>query len=359
MIQNSKIPYCLITDILSDEQADRLADIAPRYPDHVIVAMDHNTPCGTVAVAEKQKKLIEYARRFGTVFYYGQGIGYHLAIEDHLKEGDVLLSIGTHAATVGAAGALGITVPFEKLTEVISTGSFECPEKEKYIIRLCGKLFYHTAAKDIAFTILESRSEYEGKLLVLTGGEELGRADWLTLCNILSQSGAFSVIRQVTDEEPDIVIDLFKIERKALLPGGYDKIVPMTALDGIRVSQVFFGGCMGGSIETMRQVAKALEGKRVSRYVRVLVAPATSKVYEQMLDEGLVDPIMRSGALVMNQSCSACWAQSQGLCDDNEVFVTTGSINCANWVGRNNNGVYISSPELALKAALTGVLYEN
>ena len=116
---------------------------------------------------------------------------------------------------------------------------------------------------------------------------------------------------------------------------------------------------MGGSIETMRQVAKALDGKQVSRYVRVLVAPATSKVYEQMLDEGLVDPIMRSGALVMNQSCSACWAQSQGLCDDNEIFVTTGSINCANWVGRNNNGVYISSPELALKAALTGVLYEN
>ena len=359
-IWNKKIPYCLITDNLTDEAADRLSEIAPKYPDHVIVALDHNTPCGTVAVAEKHKKLIDYARKYKTVLYYGQGIGYHLAVDNHLAAGDILLGVGVHTPTVGAVGALGLTVPFETLAEVIEKGEFTCPAAEEYVVRLDGSFFYHTSAKDAAFELLSHKDEYKGKLLVLTGGEDLPRTDWFVLCNLLSQSGALSVVRCASDRaEPQLIIDLFKLERKAVLPGSFDKIVPMTALDGLRVNQVFFGGCMGGTIEVMRYIAKELDGKKVSKYVRVLVAPATSKVYEQMLDEGLMDPIMRSGALMMNQGCSACWAKGQGLVDDNEVFVTTGSYNCVNWAGRNNNGIYIASPELALKAALTGVLYEN
>ena len=134
--QNVHTPYCLITDILSEEQITRLEGVTPKYPERVIIAMDHNTPCGTVAVAERQKRLMDYARAHGTVFYYGQGIGYYLAMEKHLQRGDVLLGAGTHVPTVGAVGALGLSVPFDTLLDAVSTGSYPVPEAQDYVIRL-------------------------------------------------------------------------------------------------------------------------------------------------------------------------------------------------------------------------------
>ena len=94
-------------------------------------------------------------------------------------------------------------------------------------------------------------------------------------------------------------------------------------------------------------------------YVRVMVAPATSAVYVQALEEGLMDVFLDAGALVMNQGCSACWAQSQGRCDQAEVFVSTGSINCAGWAGKAHNGIYLTSVRRAAQAALSGSLYES
>ena len=122
---------------------------------------------------------------------------------------------------------------------------------------------------------------------------------------------------------------------------------------------MFIGGCAGGTLEALRLTARLWQGRKVCPYVRVLVAPCTSAVYLQALEEGLMDVFLDAGALVMNQGCSACWAQSQGRCSAGEVFATTGCINRPDWAGRDNNGIYLVSVANAAQAALSGSIYES
>lgn len=352
-------PYYMISDTLSDEEVKMLSACRPANADRVMVTIGHDTPSGTVAVAGRQKVMKQFARENHTIYWYGRGIGYYIAMEDHLKYGDVIIGTGKHITTVGAAGAIGIQVGFEQLLESMQTGTFVLKTPDMYVVQLDGAFENGVTAYDLALTLLENKEAIAGKLVVFTNGNQLDFADKATVCNLISNAGVFSAVFSEEMLAADQSIQLNDVTRKAVMPGGFDQIESSKVVDGLRVSQVFIGGCAGGNIETMRYVADALSGKRVNKYVRVLIAPATTKVYEQMIDEGLMDSVLDSGALIMNQGCSACWAKSQGLVDDNEVFVTTGSINCENWAGLHNNKIYITSPKAAVKCALTGNLYEN
>ncbi len=159
------------------------------------------------------------------------------------------------------------------------------------------------------------------------------------------------------DFPADETVDLTALQPMAAPPGDAARVVPAGETDGLRVNQVFIGGCGGGSLEALRETADLWRGRTVCPYVRVMVAPATSSVYVQALEEGLLDVFLDAGALVMNQGCSACWAQSQGRCDQAEVFVSTGSINCAGWAGRAHSGICLTTVRRAAQAALSGSLY--
>ena len=92
----------LVTDGLSPEAVEQITAVSPAAPDRVWVVIDHDTPAGSVAVAEKQKALLDWARQTGAVFRSGRGIGYALLLESGLREGEIVLSGGAHAAAVGA-----------------------------------------------------------------------------------------------------------------------------------------------------------------------------------------------------------------------------------------------------------------
>ncbi len=353
-------PYCLITDSLSIDEAIKISKCKPKYADKLIIAIDHDTPSGTVEAAAKQRLLVNFSKQENAEkFDYGHGIGYYVAMEKYLKKGDVLLGIGEHIATVGAAGILGVRVDADTLTKVIESGSYELKIPERLVIEFTGSFEPGVTSKDAVLSLIKDNAAIKGKLVIFKETECFSFYDKAVLCNLLHHAGVYSVVFTDDDVKADIIYDLANVKLSAVMPGGFEEIVPSSGIDGLRVNQVFIGGCMGGSIDAMRIAAGMLRGKKVDKYVRVMFAPASSKVYEQMIDEGIVDIIMDSGALLMNQGCSACWAKSQGLVDDNEVFVTTGSINCRNWAGRSNNKIYITSVVTAVKCALTGNLYEN
>lgn len=112
----------LVTDGLSPEAVEQITAVSPAAPDRVWVVIDHDTPAGSVAVAEKQKALLDWARQTGAVFRSGRGIGYALLLESGLREGEIVLSGGAHAAAVGAAGAAGLSLPPAELAGTLESG---------------------------------------------------------------------------------------------------------------------------------------------------------------------------------------------------------------------------------------------
>lgn len=345
----------LITDNLSDAEVDLLITAIPTCPEKVMVVIDHDTPAGTVAVAAKQRKLRDFAEAHGLSFHYGQGIGYHLAMEA-LSPGEIVICSGRHASTVGAAGAVGLSLGAEDLKAALECGTVTL-ETPLYKLQLEHALPRHTSATDLALHLIKTGG-FDGRLLAIHG-PQLSCDQRVTLCNLLANAHVKAAFFTDSMAGADMICDLSVIYPLAVLPGGFDEILPAARIDGLRVNQVFIGGCAGGTLESLRKAAAIWQGKQVSRYVRVMVSPATAVIYAQAIDEGIIDALMASGALIMNQGCGACWAQSQGRCDEQEVFLTTGSINCANWAGKQHNRIYITSVEHAARAALTGSLYEN
>ena len=330
----------LVTDGLSPEAVEQITAVSPAAPDRVWVVIDHDTPAGSVAVAEKQKALLDWARQTGAVFRSGRGIGYALLLESGLREGEIVLSGGAHAAAVGAAGAVGLSLPPAELAGALESGQISL-----------------SPAPPLRLAVTLIRSGQCSGTAVGIRAPQLTAAQAMDLCGLLGAAGAVTALCVREDFPADETVDLTALQPMAAPPGDAARVVPAGETDGLRVNQVFIGGCGGGSLEALRETADLWRGRTVCPYVRVMVAPATSSVYVQALEEGLLDVFLDAGALVMNQGCSACWAQSQGRCDQAEVFVSTGSINCAGWAGRAHSGICLTTVRRAAQAALTGSLY--
>lgn len=359
----ARYPLCwdhaLITDALEKEEILQLTAIRPKSPEKLHVIIDHDTPSGTSAVAEKQKILRNWAREYGIDFHYGAGIGYHCLMEDTLKPGETLITTGNRPGVVGAVGVRGIHVDPADFITAIGTGVVCLPVSDPLHVRLTGALSYQAEAKDVALHLRKSEHT-RGKFLILHEDGLFDRGEKTCICALLSGSDGTAALfteEEVADGTEMFELNLGNVRPQYLVPDS-EEIRPTSETDGIRVNQVFIGGCQGGTIEALRTAAAIWKGKTVSRYVRVMVAPVTAKVYSLALDEGLIEVFMDANVLVMNQGCSACWAKSQGRCSENEIFVTTGSYNCRHWVSKADAKIYISSVKKAATAALTGTLYE-
>ena len=74
-------------------------------------------------------------------------------------------------------------------------------------------------------------------------------------------------------------------------------------MDKVKVNQVFIGTCTNGRIEDLRIAANILKGKKVNPDTRLLVAPASRKVFLQALAEGLISTFVEAGAAIVTSGC--------------------------------------------------------
>ena len=267
----------LVTDGLSPEAVEQITAVSPAAPDRVWVVIDHDTPAGSVAVAEKQKALLDWARQTGAVFRSGRGIGYALLLESGLREGEIVLSGGAHAAAVGAAGAVGLSLPPAELAGALESGQISLSPAPPLRLAVTGPLSPYLSVRDLAWTLIRS-GQCSGKAVVIRA-PQLTAAQAMDLCGLLGAAGAVTALCVREDFPADETVDLTALQPMAAPPGDAARVVPAGETDGLRVNQVFIGGCGGGSLEALRETADLWRGRTVCPYVRVMVAPATSSVY--------------------------------------------------------------------------------
>ena len=146
----------LVTDGLSPEAVAQITAVTPAAPDKTWVVIDHDAPAGSVAVAEQQKALLDWAKQAGTVFRSGRGIGYALLLEAGLTQGEIVLSGGSHAAAVGAAGAVGLSLPPAELARALERGQVSLPPAPPLRLAVTGTLSPYLSVRDLAWTLIHS-----------------------------------------------------------------------------------------------------------------------------------------------------------------------------------------------------------
>ena len=127
-------------------------------------------------------------------------------------------------------------------------------------------------------------------------------------------------------------------------------------MEPIKIDQVVIGSCTNGRMEDMRKAAAILKGQTVHRDVRVMVVPATQKIYKQCVDEGLVGHFCRRWLRGEYAKLRPLYGRPYGVMAAGEKCVSTTNRNFVGRMGHVDSLIYLASPEVAAASAIAGYI---
>lgn len=359
--------------------------------DKVVLVPDHFTPNKDIKSAENSKAIREFSREQGLTHHMEQGkCGVEHAILPEsgiVVAGDAVIGADSHTCTYGAIGAFSTGVGTTDIATGMATGQlwFKVPSAIKF--NLHGKLPKYVSGKDVILHII-GRIGVDGALyksMEFTGEgvKELSMADRFTICNMAIEAGAKNGIFPVDEaaieyldkhakrdykiyeadkdaEYEEIVdVDLSAIRPTVAfphLPGNAKTVDEIEAMDKIYIDQVVIGSCTNGRMEDLRKAAAILKGKKVADNVRVMVVPATQKIYLQCILEGILETFVEAGCAVNTPSCGPCMGGHMGVLAKGEKCVSTTNRNFVGRMGDVESLIYLASPETAAASAIAGYI---
>ena len=368
------------------QMADKVFD-----KDKVVLVPDHFTPNKDIKSAQNARDIQDFSREQGLTHHMVQGkCGVEHAILPErgiVTAGECIIGADSHTCSYGALGAFGTGVGTTDIATGMATGQawFKVPSAIKFV--LTGKPTQYVSGKDIILHIIGmigvDGALYKSMEFVGDGIQHLTMDDRFTICNMAIEAGGkngiFPVDEQTlayinehstkpyqvfeADEDAEyeqvIEIDLSKIRPTVAfphLPGNAHTIDEIEASEKIYIDQVVIGSCTNGRITDMRKAAAILKGKQVHPEVRVMVIPATQKIFLQCMEEGLAQIFVESGCAFNTPSCGACMGGHMGVMCKGEKCVSTSNRNFVGRMGDVDSLIYLASPEVAAASALTGYI---
>ncbi len=367
-------------------------------PENFCIVMDHYIPAKDIASANQAKISRDFAYKHDLKNFFDEkdmGIEHALLPEKGLViPGDVIIGADSHTCTHGALGAFSTGMGSTDLAfGMISGGNwFKVPESIK--VELVGKPAKHIYGKDIILEVIRQigvdGALYKALEFVGDGIAYLGMADRFSICNMAIEAGAKSGIIAVDDitlqyleerkvangglrDEPKIYysdsdasyVQTLRIELDKLSPviaypflPSNGKSIEQAVADDIKIDQVMIGSCTNGRLEDLRIAASIMKGKRVARHTRMIVTPATQKIFMQAEKEGLIDILIEAGAVVSNPTCGACLGGYMGILGDGEKCVATTNRNFVGRMGARTSEVYLANSAVAAASAIAGKIVD-
>jgi len=348
----------------------------------IVLVPDHYTPCKDVQSAENVRLMREFAREQGVIFYeIGRGGIEHTLLPDEglVLPGDLVVGADSHTCTYGAISSFATGVGSTDAAFAMAFGEIwlRVPKTMRFIYY--GVLQPFVEGKDlILYTIGKigvdgaryKAMEFCGEVI-----SKLSMADRFTMSNMAIEAGGKTgliPVDQITidylkgrakreypiielgDADEIVEIDCSQIEPQVACPFSPANVKPVKELTHIRIDQVVIGSCTNGRLEDLRRAARILKGKKVHPDVRLIVIPATQRIWEESLKEGLLDIFSSAGAVVSPPTCGPCLGGHMGVLGKGERAVATTNRNFPGRMGHKDSEVYLASPTVAAASAIKG-----
>jgi 3-isopropylmalate/(R)-2-methylmalate dehydratase large subunit len=362
-------------------------------PDRIAIIFDHRVPAESSKTASNHKKTREFITRQGISKFHDVrgdvgGICHQILPENgYVRPGQVLVGTDSHTTTHGALGAFGFGIGATEMAAVWALGrilNIEVPGTIKVVVN--GEFQRGVYAKDlILYLIGQLTAEGANFKVIEFHGEvihTLPTSGRLVLCNMAVEAGATAgvvppdeeTVRYLRDEasvadeldlfapDPDarydrvMEIDATLLEPQIACPHTVDNVKPVGEVKGRKIDQIVVGSCTSGRLDDIEIVARTLKGKHVAAGTRMLVFPASWRIYSQALDSGYLRDLIAAGAVVCNPGCGPCLGIHQGALGDKETALATTNRNFKGRMGNPDAEVFLCSPEVAAVSALTGVI---
>ena len=131
-------------------------------------------------------------------------------------------------------------------------------------------------------------------------------------------------------------------------------MITVESQTGTKIDQVFIGSCTNGRLEDLQAAAEVLKGKKVADYVKLIVTPASRKIYLQASKMGILDTLAEAGAMITHPGCGLCCGRAGGILSDGERVVATNNRNFLGRMGTSKVEIYLASPKTAAACAVAG-----
>ena len=327
------------------------------HPEKTIVVYDHNVPAGLPEESRVFGEILKLAKTYGICFKQAKGIAQKWLLEEgRIKAGDVVVSGTRHTAIVGSVGALGVGISETELARVMESGEYQLIVPETIGVKVSGKLPENAGMIDAALSFLKNAGNIGGKAIEFVGGE-LTQHEKEVLCEMATDTGAltaFAVDEGETQLELDLstVVPMLRMPCRDLLEQTKAGFEEAASLDGVRIQAGQIGGMNGGDIEDLRKAAKLMEGHKLKRGFRLSINPATSAVYLQALEEGLITKFIDFNAQINAAGDHDIVPQGAGAMGPQEKLLTTGLYTYAGAMGSDRAEIYTASVETIVRASL-------
>jgi 3-isopropylmalate/(R)-2-methylmalate dehydratase large subunit len=355
-----------------------------KYPNRTVFMFDHCAPAPRIEMANWHIKVRQFAEKVGAeVHDIGDGILHQVAAESYIEPGWIVVGGDSHTCTGGALGALATGMGSTDIGVAIAFGNTWMRVPETVKIQVEGEMPPGVYAKDLILYII-GQITAEGatyKALEFCGStvEGMDMEDRLTLCNMAVEAGAkFGIV--ASDEktreflrkhgrenayraifsDPDATYEkIYQVDARQLTPMvacpyQVDNVKPIDEVKGTPIDQVFVGSCTNGRTEDLRIVAEILYKKHRHPCTRLIVIPASRRVYLECLEKGIIKILVEAGAAVNSPGCGPCGGIHLGVLGDNERCFSTTNRNFHGRMGNPSGFVYLGSPAMAAITALHG-----
>ena len=354
--------------------------------DKIALVMDHFVPNKDIKSAQHCKCVREFACKNEITNYFDvgkMGIEHALLPEQGLTvAGDVIIGADSHTCTYGALGAFSTGVGSTDMAAGMATGKawFKVPSAIKF--NIVGKPAKWISGKDVILHIIGmigvDGALYKSMEFVGEGIRYLTMDDRFTIANMAIEAGGKNGIFPVdeltreymkehskrpfveyeADEDAvydeEYTIDLSTLKSTVSFPHLPDNTRTIDEVGDVKIDQVVIGSCTNGRMDDLRIAASILEGKKVADGLRVIVIPATQKIYLQAMEEGLIKTFIETGAIVSTPTCGPCLGGYMGVMAEGERCVSTTNRNFVGRMGHVDSEVYLASPAVAAASAITG-----
>ncbi len=353
--------------------------------DKIVLVPDHFAPAKDLKSANQCKVLANFAKEQGIKNYFEvgcMGIEHALLPEQGIVlPGDLVVGADSHTCTYGALGAYATGMGSTDLARAYIDGKcwLKVPASVKFVYK--GKLNKWVGGKDlILYTIgkigvdgaLYKVMEFSGPVI-----RGLGMDDRFSMSNMAIEAGAragliepdgvtkkyvsgFERKPRFYHSDPDAVYekiyewDVTGLEPQVACPHLPSNTKSVDELKDVKIDQAVIGSCTNGRITDLRIAASLLKGRKAAKGVKLIIFPATQKIYLQAVKEGLAEVFVRAGGVFSTPTCGPCLGGHMGILTDGETAIATTNRNFLGRMGSPKSFVYLSNPAVAAASAITG-----
>ena len=381
MIHDIFIPF--VADKFEEMGFTKLWD-----PDKVVLIYDHLVPASQVDDTRHFRVGNAFVEKYGMKnIHRSDGICHQLMTEaGYVKPGHIAFGTDSHTTTYGCVGAFSSGIGYTEMASILGTGQMWVKVPETIKVTINGTLPANVTSKDIILRLIgDLRADgatYQALEFAGDTVENMSVASRMTISNMAIEAGAKCALFtpdektaeyceiELTEKETSLVGDadakyIREITYQAedlvpvmACPSQVDNIHPVSELLGTKIDQVFIGSCTNGRLEDLQKAASILKGKKVAPFVKLIVTPASRKIYRQALADGTLGILSDAGAIITHPGCGLCCGRTGGILTDGERVVATNNRNFLGRMGTSKVEIFLASPATAAACAIAGEIVE-